>query len=374
VPEETVRSLCSEQTAERFSHFLRQSFVDERRGAAWCPAPGCTLAVDTTRGGGAFFSCAGGHTFCAGCRMLEAHAPASCDVVKLWQKKCDDDSETFSTRLVACGRCSVDADPPTRYALADWLSLNTQDCPECKSTIEKNGGCNHMTARLAHNQLGRSHAAAPSHSAQCKNCKGEFCWVCLQKWSTHAGDFYNCNKFDPQAAKSKEAAKASTRAALDRYLFHFHRFANHDSSRKLEAATRSKAEAKMRNLQEAAPPRSVGWGDVSFVQSATDEAIACRQVLKWTYVLAYHLADGAPEKELFCFLQQDLEARTERLSGLLERPAEELLQPAVRAEILALQGVAADSRKKLLRGAPAIGITGEAAAGAPGSAAEPPAA
>jgi len=50
--------------------------------------------VDTS-GGGLFFSCAAGHAFCAGCKLPEAHAPAPCDVVKKWQKKCDDDSETF---------------------------------------------------------------------------------------------------------------------------------------------------------------------------------------------------------------------------------------------------------------------------------------
>jgi len=207
----------------------------------------------------------------------------------------------------------------------------------------------------------------------CKSCKGEFCWVCLQKWSTHAGDFYNCNKYDAAAQKGKEESKASTRAALDRYLFHFHRFANHEASRKLEAATRLKAEEKMRSIQEAAAG-SAGWADVAFVQSATQEAIACRGVLKWTYVLAYFLPDGAPEKELFCFLQQDLESRTERLSGLLERSAEELLKPAVRAEVLALQGVAADSRRKLLRGAPATGFEPPAEAGVAAGPAEPTAA
>lgn len=145
VPEELVRRLCSGDTVERYKFFLRKSFVDHSRTAVWCPVAGCSLAVDN--GAGAqYVTCAAGHAFCATCNQ-EPHAPASCDTVKAWQKKCDDDSETFN-----------------------WLSINTQDCPKCKSTIEKNGGCNHMT---------------------CKQCKHEYCWVCLGDWAKHT-DFYKC--------------------------------------------------------------------------------------------------------------------------------------------------------------------------------------
>ena len=80
VPEELVRRLCSPEIAERFVHFMRLSYVDERKGAAWCPHAGCSLAVDTSAGG-LFFSCAAGHSFCAGCKHAEAHAPAPCDIV-----------------------------------------------------------------------------------------------------------------------------------------------------------------------------------------------------------------------------------------------------------------------------------------------------
>jgi ariadne-1 len=126
VPEELVRRVCAPAVAERHKYFLRKSYVEDSRTAVWCPVAGCALAVDTSGhaggaaglsgGGGAFFTCGAGHSFCA-CCSAEAHAPASCAVVKAWLKKCDDDSETFN-----------------------WLSLNTQDCPACKSTIEKNGG------------------------------------------------------------------------------------------------------------------------------------------------------------------------------------------------------------------------------------------
>ena len=184
----------------------------------------------------------------------------------------------------------------------------------------------------------------------------------------------SCNRFDQDAVKEKEASKASTRAALERYVWHFHRFANHENSRKLESSTRVKAEAKIKALQEAAPSSSRGWGDVAFVQQGTEEAIRCRSLLKWTYVLAFALTEPTPEKELFLFLQQELESRTERLSGLLESDAETLLQPHVRSEILALVSVAAAARKKLLKGVSDRGldVMGQAADDAVASASGTP--
>jgi hypothetical protein len=58
-------------------------------------------------------------------------------MVKDWWKKKEEDSAT-----------------------ASWISSHTKDCPKCQTSIEKNGGCNHMW---------------------CKQCKHEFCWVCLGK-------------------------------------------------------------------------------------------------------------------------------------------------------------------------------------------------
>jgi len=148
VPEELVRRLCGAETVERYTFFLRKSFVDHSRTTVWCPVAGCSLAVDNSAGT-QYVTCGAGHAFCAGCNQ-EPHAPASCDTVKAWLKKCDDDSETFN-----------------------WLSINTQDCPKCKSTIEKNGGCNHMTCACRPRLLAacngtkrlRRHLAAQASSA-----------------------------------------------------------------------------------------------------------------------------------------------------------------------------------------------------------------
>eukprot|EP00898_Chlorokybus_atmophyticus_P002061 jgi/Chlat1/2856/Chrsp194S03011 len=299
VTEDLVLAVCSQSIAAKYKDFLLNSFVDDSVGVVWCPAPDCGLSVDTTHSSSQFVTCRRNHEFCSRCRM-ENHAPAGCEVVKSWLKKCDDDSETYN-----------------------WISANTQDCPKCHSTIEKNGGCNHMT---------------------CRKCKHEFCWVCLETWQSHT-DYYSCNRYDPDKNVSKEK-KEKSRAALDRYLFYYHRYINHENSKKLDSKTRQNAEVKMAELQKSTA--TLTWGDVQFVGESTDELIKCRQVLQWTYVLAYSMEEESPEKNLFCFLQQDLEQNTERLSGLLESDVVKLLDS--KAAVLDLAAVAANSRKKLLHG------------------------
>lgn len=54
-----------------------------------------------------------------------------------------------------------------------WIKENTQPCPCCKTNIEKNGGCNHMT---------------------CRKCSPHvnFCWECKTVYSLHEiNDHYN---------------------------------------------------------------------------------------------------------------------------------------------------------------------------------------
>lgn len=68
-----------------------------------------------------------------------------------------------------------------------WILVNTKMCPKCRTPIEKNQGCNHMTCR--------------KHS-----CSFEFCWLCMGAWSDHGtqtGGFYKCNKFDEMNADVK---------------------------------------------------------------------------------------------------------------------------------------------------------------------------
>ena len=85
-----------------------------------------------------------------------------------------------------------------------------------KATIEKDGGCNHMTCR---NQA----------------CRAEFCWMCLGAWEPHGNSWYNCNRFDDSNAKNARSAQEQSRAALQRYLHFYNRYMGHQQSLRLEA-------------------------------------------------------------------------------------------------------------------------------------------
>ena len=56
---------------------------------------------------------------------------------------------------------------------------------------------------------------------------------------------------------------------------------------------------------------------IKMIEDATENLIECRRVLKYTYVKAFYIKDKG-EKNLFEFLQGDLETATEALSHLLE--------------------------------------------------------
>lgn len=129
----------------RYETLLVRTYVDDHKTIKWCPAPNCEFAIEcsditppnTAQTVIPTVTCNCGHTFCFQCG-LDAHLPCICELTKLWLKKCKDDSET-----------------------SNWLSANTKECVKCNTSIEKNGGCNHMT---------------------CRKCKHEFCWVCMGEW------------------------------------------------------------------------------------------------------------------------------------------------------------------------------------------------
>jgi ariadne-1 len=101
-----------------------------------------------------------GASYCFECGY-EWHAPMTCELMRRWQKQCADDSETYN-----------------------WIHAYTKDCPKCRTAIEKNGGCNHMSCRQ------------PA-------CRYEFCWMCLGEWRAHTSDGQACNRFS-EANKTQE--------------------------------------------------------------------------------------------------------------------------------------------------------------------------
>ncbi|CAI8030003.1 E3 ubiquitin-protein ligase arih1 [Geodia barretti] len=145
VDEATVlRLLRKPEVRKKYQLLITSSFVQDHPHLRWCPAPGCSHAVLCTNADLQPVVCECGHSFCFKC-CEEPHEPVLCNYLTRWKKKCDDDSET-----------------------SNWIHVNTKECPKCRATIEKNGGCNHMV---------------------CSTCRCEYCWVCLGPWAPHGASW-----------------------------------------------------------------------------------------------------------------------------------------------------------------------------------------
>jgi ariadne-1 len=268
-------------TLSSYDELLTRTYVDDLENLKWCPSPNCVFAVDCkvkSRDLGRIVptvNCDCGHQFCFGC-TLNDHQPAPCNLVKKWLKKCEDDSET-----------------------ANWISANTKECPRCHSTIEKNGGCNHMT---------------------CRKCRHEFCWMCMGVWSEHGTSWYNCNRFEEKSGHDARSEQAKSRQSLERYLHYYNRYANHEQSAKLDKDIYIKTEKKMTQLQTTA---GMSWIEVQFLERASQALQRCRQTLKWTYAFAFYLARNN-QTEIFEDNQKDLEMAVENLSEMFEKPVDQL--------------------------------------------------
>jgi ariadne-1 len=289
MPDYIVRKIVSPETYQKYAIFLSKGFVESNANMKWCPKPGCTNAVDASQavreGKCLVAKCECSYKFCFLCSE-ESHTPATCAMMKEWAKKCADDSETYN-----------------------WIAANTKDCPQknCGVPIEKNDGCFMMT---------------------CQKCRFQFCWLCCEPWSSH-NDHFRCNKYNEAKLDNKPAwldGKSNTdaRQALDRYLFYYNRFINHQNSLKFESKTREKARATMDALQKNG---SYSYIDVQFIEAALNQLLENRRTLKNTYVYAFYQQDPL-KKDLFEFSQADLEKITEDIAQLLLASPEKLIEAA----------------------------------------------
>ncbi|KAI9798803.1 MAG: hypothetical protein M1825_004976 [Sarcosagium campestre] len=286
VDSNALEFLIATELRERYAILLTRTYVDDKDNLKWCPAPNCEYAIECGIKKRQLaeivptVTCACGHIFCFGC-TLNDHQPAPCSLVKRWLKKCEDDSET-----------------------ANWISANTKECPRCNSTIEKNGGCNHMT---------------------CRKCKHEFCWMCMGLWSEHGTSWYSCNRFEEKSGFEARDAQAKSRQSLERYLHYYNRYANHEQSAKLDKNLCLKTEKKMKELQSDS---GMSWIEVQFLEVASQALQQCRQTLKWTYAFAFYLQRNN-QTEIFEENQKDLEMSVEALSEMFEGGTDKLAKGKV---------------------------------------------
>jgi len=213
--------------------------------------------------------------------------PATCENMEAWQQKASDESENVK-----------------------WMLANTKKCPQCRRPIEKNGGCMHMTCRT-----------------NAGGCGFEFCWLCRGDWKehgSHTGGYYNCNKYEQSNAKKEDEDATNIKTELELYMWHYHRFESHRNARKVADEQMRNAEKKGSELELKFQVRST---DTKFLREAASQLIENRRVLENSYIFAYFLKQEQgrdAERNLFVFLQEDLEKHTNHLTDIYETSLEKI--------------------------------------------------
>ncbi|XP_013414520.1 ankyrin repeat and IBR domain-containing protein 1-like [Lingula anatina] len=321
VPVELIEEIVSRDMARRYLQFDIQAFVDSNPNIKWCPSPGCIRAVklpdmdgasgvmspvqpsiasklpgDTSRS----VDCGSGHYFCWDC-LGEAHAPASCENWSKWFQKI---SEICPEAL-----CDTSGAVETSANIL-WLVTNAKPCPNCKSPIQKNEGCNHM---------------------KCSKCKHDFCWVCLEQWKKHSsatGGYFRCNRYDvskkvdeqTEVQKTEAEQKHMANKEMHKFVHYYTRFKNHDNSFKLEEPLLTTAKEKMLILANAVSDPATADIETKFIEDAVHQLLKARRVLKCSYVYGYYIEEVGIRKPIFEFMQTELEEATENLSQMINRP------------------------------------------------------
>lgn len=295
VDQDLVNELVLDEDKEKYSRYLLRSYVEARKNAKWCPAPGCEYAVEFVPGSvSSDVTCMCSHGFCWKC-VAEAHRPVDCDTVTKWLLKNSAESEN-----------------------TNWILANSKSCPKCKRPIEKNQGCMHMTCTPP--------------------CKFEFCWLCLGDWSKHGertGGYYACNRYEQAKTEGEydesERIREMAKNMLERYTHYYERWAANHTSRKKAIVALHKLKAG--DIDKLRAKLSEPLSHLNFISEAWQQIIECRRVLRWTYAYGFYLPGEEQKKtQLFEYLQCEAESGLERLHQCAEKELQKHLDANDRCE------------------------------------------
>ena len=152
----------------------------------------------------------------------------------------------------------------------------------------------------------------------CKNCKHEFCWLCMGDYKKHTAETGRslCNSFeDVVNAKRMLSDVQEDKAALDRML----RKLDHFKTRYMEHyRSIGIAEKRKKELQEQinnciALNNKYGPREFQFLEEIAELVIRARRALTYTYPLRFYMAVTS-KTAFFDFLQGELEGSLEKLN------------------------------------------------------------
>ncbi len=296
-----------------------QSFVDDNQLVRWCPAPNCMNAIvlhDVLETKNEAVTCTCGVTFCFRCGAETDHRPNSCRMFGEWRKKQAGGDTTLNDQLIA---------------------TISRQCPKCNTSIQKNGGCNHM---------------------RCTYCSYHFCWQCMAKFGSGpkgGPDGYNTHRCNRPYEDDKDVSLQ--KEELARFYWHSDRYGNHARSLALEQKLLSNSGEVIGALS-----RQFGLSQQAckFYTTALKQLVDNRHLLMQSYVFGYFRPTYAKgvNRDIFENLQLDLELHTEKLSHILEDTSPAAIQGANHQAILHLTQVAKNVYQGLMDSANEWSSTG----------------
>lgn len=312
--------------------------------------------------------CLNGHGFCLSC-SLQSHNPCGCNDLQAWMKQVSEETKNTDIKDSATG---------DDIANALWVAANTKRCPRCNTPIEKDEGCNHMN---------------------CRKCRKEFCWICMQDWSLHSdntGGYFQCNKFvsdsaqggvvDVLWAEEKGNAHAETLRLRERgkkmarFIHYYTRFQAHGDSMKMESKMQKETIDRITSglnlsmngdlkwlqghsvinplLQKNVNPTDFGDSVLSsyyisvdpclqFLHAGFEELLKCRNFLQWSYPYAYFEFDENDDNDITTPSRRKNRSRSRLVQD--HRLSFELLQSDLEAMVETLSDVVARRRLRAAR-------------------------
>jgi ariadne-1 len=138
----------------------------------------------------------------------------------------------------------------------------------------------------------------------------------------------------PIGGTGREDLSDAAKRDLDRFVYYCERF--HTQEEAQAFAEKHLEQAEVRTVSLLKSSDNFKWSDVEYLQTAYEELVQCRRVLKYTYVFAYYLEDSPIsrnsniyQRERLEYHQEMLERYAEILSDASEEPLAEMNRTSV---------------------------------------------
>ncbi|KAK5696571.1 hypothetical protein LTR97_007874 [Elasticomyces elasticus] len=142
-----IKTLATAEDYQRYHDKLSVSFIKQDPDYRECASADCSYGYILAKGDGTIFHC----QLCDSGYCVDCEAP--------WHvgKTCEQHQDSITSK-----KRKEKGNAASEKKIKD----TTKPCPSCKTAIEKNRGCQHMT---------------------CLNCSHQFCWVCFSPYTGPKG-------------------------------------------------------------------------------------------------------------------------------------------------------------------------------------------